>query len=187
MIKIKKSSIWLENFGRCIQFSKSLPHKVFIKDRNYSWVFVNENFARDLKIKPEEVAGKTDFDFFPKELAEKYRADDKRIMESGKIEDLEERYIQDGQEVIVNTIKVPIKDKKGNITGILGMFWVITRYRVSEEQALGRNKVLNAINNVFKEALPCETEEDLAQTYLAVGKKLTESQFGFLGVYLNFP
>ena len=38
---------------------------------------------RDLKITPDEIGGRTDFDFYPNELAEKYRSDDRRIMKVG--------------------------------------------------------------------------------------------------------
>ena len=79
---------------------ENLPQKIFFKDRNLVYVSCNENYARDLKIKSNEIAGKTDYDFYPKELAEKYRADDKRIMESGKTEDIEEEYVHDGQKSI---------------------------------------------------------------------------------------
>ncbi|MCK4794962.1 MAG: HAMP domain-containing protein, partial [Desulfobacteraceae bacterium] len=72
---------------------ENLPQKVFSKDRNSIYVSCNENFARELGIRVEEFKGKTDYDFFPKELAEKYRGDDKRIMESGTTEDIEEKYI----------------------------------------------------------------------------------------------
>ena len=110
-----------------------LPQKIFHKDRHSVYVSCNENFARALKIKSEEFKGKTDYEFFPKALAEKYRADDKKIMASGKTEYIEEKYIQDGQELWVHTAKTPIKDEKGNVTGILGIFWDITQRKRAEE------------------------------------------------------
>jgi len=82
-------------------------------------------FARDLKIQPDEIIGKTDYDFFNIELAEKYRADDKRIMESGKTEYLEEKYVRNGQEVVIQTTRIPLKDEEGNTIDILGIFWDI--------------------------------------------------------------
>jgi len=97
-------------------------------------VMVNENFARDLNITPDEMAGKTDYDFWPRELADKYQADDKRIRESGKIEDIEEVYIQDGEERVVHTIKVPVRDEESNVVGILGIFWDITARKRAEEE-----------------------------------------------------
>jgi len=82
----------------------------------------------------EEFKGKTDYDFFPKELAEKYRGDDKRIMEAGTTEDIEEKYIRNGQEMIVQTVKTPIKDEQDNIVGILGIFWDITDLKHAEAE-----------------------------------------------------
>ncbi|MCX5692627.1 MAG: PAS domain S-box protein, partial [Candidatus Omnitrophica bacterium] len=112
---------------------ENLSGKVFLKDRNSVYISCNENYVRDLKIKADEIKGKTDYDFYPKELAEKYRADDKRAMESGKTEDIEEKYIQDGQERFIHTIKIPVRDGQGNVIGILGIFWDITEVKLEEE------------------------------------------------------
>jgi len=113
---------------------ENLPQKIFLKNKDSVYISCNENYARDLKIKPDKIAGKTDYDFYPKELADKYRADDKRIMASGKIEDIEEKYIQDGQEAWVHTVKTPVKDENGNIVSILGIFWDITESRQAAEK-----------------------------------------------------
>ena len=43
-----------------------IPKKIFIKDKNSVYLFSNHNYAQDLKIKPEEILGKTDYDLFPK-------------------------------------------------------------------------------------------------------------------------
>ena len=112
---------------------ENLPQKIFHKDKNSVYVSCNNNYARDLKIQPDEIIGKTDYDFYNKDLAEKYIADDKRIMESSKTEYIEEKYIQNGQEVVVQTAKTPLEDEKGNTIGILGIFWDITEHRQTEE------------------------------------------------------
>ena len=113
---------------------ENLPQKIFLKNKNSVYISCSENYARDLKIKSEEIAGKTDYDFYPRKLAEKYRADDKKIIESGKTKDIEERYIQDGGEVIVHTVKTPVKDAEGNTTGVLGVFWDITESKRQEAE-----------------------------------------------------
>ena len=115
---------------------ENLPQKIFQKDTDLVYVSCNENFAQDLKIRPEEFKGKTDYEFFPEELVEKYRADDRRIITSGKTEDIEEKYLRDGQEIWVQTLKSPIRDKKGTITGLLGIFWEITERKRMEEALL---------------------------------------------------
>ena len=112
---------------------ENLPQKIFHKDKDSIYVSCNENYARDLKIKAEEIVGKTDYEFFPKELAEKYRADDKRIIASAITEDIEEKYVQDEQDVIVHTVKTPVRDEEGNVTGVIGIFWDITERKRMEE------------------------------------------------------
>jgi len=121
---------------------ENLPQKIFLKDSESVYISCNENYAKDLKVKASEIAGKTDYDFFPKELAEKYRADDRRIMKSGKMEDINEKYIQDGKEVIIHTVKTPVKDEQGNVTGILGIFWDITAHRRAQRKLLDYQKRL---------------------------------------------
>ena len=111
---------------------ENIPQKIFTKDRNSVYVSCNENFARDLGITTEEYTGKDDYVYFPKELADKYRADDKRIMESGDAEDIEEQYIKDGQTFWVHTKKTPLMDDEGNIKGILGIFDDITERKLAE-------------------------------------------------------
>ncbi len=123
---------------------ENLPQKIFLKDRNSVYVSCNDNLARDFKIKSEEIAGKTDYDFVPKELAEKYRADDKRIIESGETEAIEEKYIQEGEERIIHTVKTPVKDAQGNVVGILGIFWDITEHKKAEEELLFKSTLLEA-------------------------------------------
>ena len=94
---------------------ENLPQKIFLKDRQSVYVSCNDNYARDHKMAPEEIAGRTDYDFYPKELAEKYRGDDKRLMAIGETEELEEQYVQDGRETWVHTIKTPVRDEQGAV------------------------------------------------------------------------
>ncbi len=112
---------------------ENLPQKIFFRDKNAVYVSCNENFARDYKIKADEIAGKTNYDFFPKELAEKYRAQDKIIMESGKTEVIEERRVQNGRKTWQNVVKTPVKDEKGNSVGVLGIYWDITERKNAEK------------------------------------------------------
>jgi len=113
---------------------ENLPQMVFVKDRASVYGSCNQSFARSLGIRPEEYAGKTDYDFFPAELAEKYRSDDQRVMESGTTEEIEEKYIRDGKELSVQTVKTPIRDAAGNVIGILGIFWDVTERKRVQEQ-----------------------------------------------------
>ena len=94
------------------------------------------------------MVGKTDYDLYPqdRELADKYRADDRRIMASGETEEIEERYsTPTTKESIVRMLKAAVKDERGDVTGILGIFSDITARRQAEK-ALQRERVFtNAV------------------------------------------
>ncbi len=122
-----------ESEGKYRTLVENLPQKIFFKDRNLVYVSCNEQYARDLGLAPDEIAGHTDYDFYSRELAEKYRADDARIMQSEETEDMEEDYIQDDQELIVHTVKTPVRDEGGKVVGILGIFWDITERKRADE------------------------------------------------------
>ncbi len=118
---------------------ENLPQRVFLKDCNSSFVSCNENFARDLGIKSDEVAGKTDYDFYPRELADKYRADDRHVIKTGQMEEFDETNSHGGKTLTVRAIKTPVRDEHGNCTGILGIFWDITE-RHQADQALRQSE-----------------------------------------------
>ena len=115
---------------------ENIPEKIFVKDATLAYVSCNEHYARDLGIASDAIAGKTDCDFYPRDLAEKYRASDRSIMESGATSMVEERYAAQGTESWVSTIKTPVKDEAGNVIGILGIFHDITERRNAEEKVV---------------------------------------------------
>ncbi len=114
---------------------ENLPQRIFVKDKNLDYIFCNESYALDFKITSKEIIGKTDYDLHPKELADKYIADEKRILSAGKVEEIEDKYIISGKDLTIHSVKTPLRDEEGNITGILGTFWDIDeKKRVEKER-----------------------------------------------------
>ncbi len=114
---------------------RCLPQNIFRKDRAGRFTFANQRFCDTVGHSLEELLGKTDFDFFPPELAAKYVADDRRIMETGAICDLVERHARpDGQTLHVHVVKTPITDAAGQVVGVQGIFWDVTEQVQGEEQ-----------------------------------------------------
>jgi PAS domain S-box-containing protein len=112
---------------------RHIPQKIIYKDRESVYVSCNDLFAQDLGIFAADITGKTDFDFFPPELAEKYRADDRRIMELGRTVELEEDHITKGNPCTVFTVKTPVISEQGEVIGVLGVFTDITERKRTEE------------------------------------------------------
>jgi len=155
---------------------ENLTQKVFLKDRNSVYISCNENYARDLRIKADQIVGKTDYDFYPKELAEKYRADDRRIVESGQTTDIEEKYILEGQEFIVHTVKTPVRDEQGNVTGILGIFWDITESKQQERELnLYREKMAQAERLASLGTLSATVAHELTQPLTTIRLSIENS------------
>ena len=141
----------------------NLPEKVFHKDRDSVYLSCNQNFASDFGITPEQMVGKTDYDLYPQEMADKYRADDRRIMASGEMEEIEERYsTPTKKDSIVRTLKAAVKDEHGNVTGILGIFSDITARKQAEEALRNSERTLRTLIDASPEPLCCWTRRGLS-------------------------
>lgn len=112
---------------------ENLPQRFFLKDRDSLFVSCSKNLAADLGITPEQIVGTSDADYFPSDMAEHYRQDDQRVMQSGITEHIEEKILIDGEERVIHTVKAPALDEHGNVDGVLGIFWDVTEQRLLEE------------------------------------------------------
>ncbi len=153
----------------------NIPHRIFYKDKNLSYITCNDSYADDLGITPSDIVGRTDYDFYPKELADKYRNDDVRIIKKGLAEEIEEKHIKDGKEYFVYTLKAPVRDTKGNILGIFGIFWDITERKMSEESTRRLNTALTKTNKKLHQMALKDTQTGLYNhRYLT---EIIESEF----------
>jgi PAS domain S-box-containing protein len=114
----------------------SLPDYVYLKDRDSRFILTNKAQALLVgKASPAELAGRTDHDFVQKELADRYRADDLQIMESGigavNVEEPSEAAGGGMRKVL--TTKVPIFDAAGGVTGLVGISRDVTDLTRAEE------------------------------------------------------
>src|SRR5207244_4400081 len=75
-----------------------------------------------------------DFDFYPPRLAEKYRSDDRQVLQEGKRLALEEENPVGGRMRTVRVVKTPVKDEQGRNIGVLGIFWDVSEQRALEAQ-----------------------------------------------------
>jgi len=131
---------------------ESMPINIFNKDLNGKVTYVNSHYLKHLNLDKEKIIGKTDFDLFPKELAEKYISDDAKVIESGRALFIEEEKHKtlNGDLMYVSVVKAPIKDYRGKITGTVGAFWDVTKRKKAEiallsakEEAEKANKAKN--------------------------------------------
>ncbi len=131
---------------------ESIPQKVFYKDRDSVYVTVNSSYASDFGLAPRDFVGKTDLDFFPAELAEKYRRDDARVMEAGRGEAITEHYTSGDRILTVQSHKMPLFDPDGRALGVLGIFWDITEHIEMEEELRRKHRETEQALEAAREA-----------------------------------
>jgi PAS domain S-box-containing protein len=125
---------------------ESLPLSIFRKDTAGRFTFGNRQFCKLMGCSLEELIGKTDFDFFPREMAEKYRRDDAELMRTGQTVDTVEANKQsDGRVHYVHTVKAPLQDSAGRVIGVQGIFWDVTERRRIEEALEQERDLLRAL------------------------------------------
>jgi len=115
----------------------TIPVRVFWKDKNSVYLGCNKLFAHDSGLEsPDDLIGKTDYDLGWKEQAELYRSDDQKVMQLGrpKLNYEEPQSTPDGNNIWLETSKIPLTDTEGNIIGLLGTYADITERKKSEEE-----------------------------------------------------
>jgi len=115
----------------------SLPDFIYAKDVNCRFLLANDACCALMGTNRADVVGKSDFDFFPPELAQGFFEDEQQVMRSGEplLNRQEEVVWPDGRRSHVLTTKVPLRDTEGRVIGIMGIGRDITE-RVEAENAL---------------------------------------------------
>jgi len=115
----------------------AIPQRVFWKDRDSNYLGCNRALAADAGLPgPAAIIGKSDFDLSWQGMAEAYRADDRLVMERGlpKLNFHERLSRPDGSLQWIQTNKVPLQDRNGNVTGVIGTYEDITERKRAEKE-----------------------------------------------------
>jgi two-component system, NtrC family, sensor kinase len=141
----KRDEIVRKAIGEELRQSKELlqqvidvmPQAIAWKDRNSVFLGCNQNIAKIAGLEtPSQIIGKTDYDLpWKKEEADFFRACDARVMESNQAElhIIEPQQQADGKQAWLDTSKLPLCDKAGNVIGILAVLEDITERKAASE------------------------------------------------------
>jgi PAS domain S-box-containing protein len=149
--------------ARINQFYRSiidaLPEPLNAKDMQGRFVAANPATARQLGA-PDVAAviGKTDFDFHPLEAAREYRADEERVLAQGEPDTIEQVLIRDdGSRTWLSTLKSPLRDITGAITGVLTHNRDVTeRKQLEDEVENGRQRLNDAMEHMADGLVMCQ-------------------------------
>ncbi len=147
-----------------------VAHPIFVKDRAFRFVFINDALSKMLGIPREQLLGKSDHDFFPKSEADFFRAKDIEMFTSGQKIVIDEEPLTDAAGVrhVLATTKVPMVDAAGNITHLVGIIHDITRLKTAEEELRSSNVELEERVRERTRALSAAQEDLVRKERLAV-------------------
>ncbi len=118
----------------------NFPFAVWLKDKESRFLAVNKGFARTFGAEiADDLVGKSDFDVAPRDLAERYRADDSAVLASRQQKNVEEEILTRGQLKWFETYKAPVIDDNGDVLGTVGFARDISE-RKAVEWALREQK-----------------------------------------------
>jgi len=112
----------------------SAPAMIFYKDAENRFLRVNRAFEKSMGLAKEELEGRSLFDLYPNELANKYWADDLEVIRTGKAKfDIIEPMETPQGRRLLQTDKIPYVDESGAVRGVIGLSVDITERKKAEE------------------------------------------------------
>jgi PAS domain S-box-containing protein len=107
---------------------------IWAKDRHGHYLLINPAGAKFLKKPIEDILGKTDYEVFPPETANKVIKSDSEVMQKGQTETIEEMLMtRDGIERTFQAVKGVFRDAQGSVQGVLGTVRDITARKKAED------------------------------------------------------
>jgi PAS domain S-box-containing protein len=133
-----------EKYRLLVQYSSD---PIFSYNRDETYRFVNEAFASQFGKRPEEIIGRSPYDIFSPEEAEKRLSMIRRVLETGEKGELEVKVnAVTGEEKYYITLVDPIKDVQGNVLWVTCISKDITLRKKSEAELVLKNELLKASN-----------------------------------------
>jgi two-component system sensor histidine kinase/response regulator len=118
---------------------------IYLKDYWGRYILINSRFETLFHVSKAQVVGKTDFDFFPRGLAEVFQANDRKVFEARSALESEEIAPHDDGPHTYLSVKFPICDSNGEPYAICGISTDITdRKRMEADLAEARDAALES-------------------------------------------
>nr|WP_320010790.1 PAS domain S-box protein [uncultured Desulfobulbus sp.] len=148
---------------------QTVPALIWMKDAEGRYLSCNSRFERFVGQKESTIVGQDDYQLFNQEVAQAFRSYDQRALGNNAPSINEEwvTYADDGHRELLETIKTPVHDERGNLIGVLGIAWDITEKKRNEEELLKeRIRFMNLVDSV--DGIVWETDADsLSFTYVS--------------------
>ncbi len=144
------------------------PAVVYIKNKEGCYRLVNSRFEELFRINNEEIRGKTDYDIFPKELADQFRASDLQVLTEGRPRQVEEPVPQENGVHTYLIVKFPIYDDQGVANGLCGIATDITELKKAQDHLRRLSGSIMASQEKERTAIARELHDELGQVLTAL-------------------
>ena len=173
----------------------NLPDYIYVKDTQYRFVAANAATARIMgAASPDDLLGRTDHDYYPENLAARYRNAEEQVLRLGDpiVNREEPGLTPEGTQRVILTTQVPLKDSRGAVVGLVGVGRDITELRWAEEELCkARDELENRVRQrtaelaIANEELTREiAERERAQEVLRNSEAMYSSLVENLPVYV---
>jgi PAS domain S-box-containing protein len=146
---------------------------IFVKDISGKYILINKQYETRYNISRENIKGRTDFDFFPKEVALQVKDNDEEVLKTGMVLEKEEVVPLADRIATYLTIKFPLRDKNGKIYAICGIATDITERKQLENQkdefiSVASHELKTPITTIkgYSEILKMKFKNPEAQRYI---------------------
>jgi PAS domain S-box-containing protein len=106
---------------------------IYVKDLEGRYLIVNRRYLEIFRLRREDIIGKTDRDIFPMEMADAFRAMDRRVATGGRTLVEEEVVPHDDSLHIYLSVKSPLRDRNGQVCGVFGISTDVTAIKRAEQ------------------------------------------------------
>jgi PAS domain S-box-containing protein len=118
---------------------------IYLKDTEGRFILINRQLETLFQKPKEEILGKNNYDFFPKEMADTFHANDRRVIEAGTPLEFEEIAPHDDGIHTYISIKFPLKDPEGIPYAVCGISTDISDRKRAEDARRASEEQLQAI------------------------------------------
>jgi PAS domain S-box-containing protein len=144
------------------------PAVVYIKDRDGAYRLVNSRFEELFRIKNEDIRGKSDYDIFPQEVADQFRASDLQVLLEERPRQVEETIPQDDGIHTYLLVKFPVYDDQGVANGLCGIATDITELKKAQDKLRRLSGSIMARQEKERTAIARELHDELGQVLTAL-------------------
>ncbi len=147
------------------------PYIAWFKDAHGRYLRVNRRYLEYSGMREEDILGKNDLALWPKEYAEKYLLDDAEVIVSKKSKHVEEQTTDGGDIHWMETVKTPVFDENGNLTGTVGFARDISERKLREERILRLTRLYELLSKANEAIVRVKDRDELFSSICRIAEE----------------